>query len=393
MVFYFHRLSLTGLVANVLVTPLISAAIPAGFLTLLTGSGAIAGATGWILARAQELAGFFGRMEPDWPVPAPPFWLALTFVVGLILAVSGAKTSRKWAGTALSVTLLDAFLIVAGPFAVRQTRGELELTLLDTGQSESLLAGLPQGGFVLIDTGGTAGRPGTRSRFDVGEDLIAPYLWNRGIKRLEALVLTHLHEDHAGGAPFLIRSFRPKQFWTSYAPEHPSWRGLERLLKAAGSEIRTAGEGSAWSWGEVKIRALAPSPEQRWRGRPTNNDSLILLLSYGKRKILLTGDAERGVGDRLAEDGLLERVDVLKMPHHGAKSALSAPLLEATSPAVALISAGWRNAFGFPHAETLDALKERRAIPLRTDLLGTVTVRTDGRWLSYESYSESVPGR
>ncbi len=389
MVIYFHRLSLSGLIANVVVTPLISAAIPVGFLALLTGSGSIAGVAGQMISAAQRLAEYFAGWEPDWPVPEPPGWLAAVFVCCLMVTILALRRGRLLALAPLAAALAAAAVIVIHPFPQRQTAGELELTLLDTGQSESLLVGLPQGGFVLVDTGGTPGRPSSERRFDVGEDLIAPYLWSRGIRRLDGMVLTHLHEDHAGGAPFLIRSFRPRTLWTSYAPEHASWRRLRKELLGAGTQIRTAGEGDKWRWGEVEVRALAPSPEQRWRGKPSNNDSLILLITYGRRRFLLAGDAERGVGDRLAEDGLLEKVDVLKMPHHGAKSALSAPMLRMTHPALALISAGWLNSFGFPHAETLEALEANGSIALRTDLLGTLSVRSDGRSLSFESHAGS----
>jgi competence protein ComEC len=391
MVIYFHRLSVTGLVANIVVTPIVSLAIPAGFLALVTGNGAAAGAAGWLIGQAQRLAGLFARWEPHWPVPDPPAWLAAAFVMALLLAVLCLGRSRRAGAVPLAAALALAGVIVAHPFPPRQTAGELEVTLLDTGQSESLLLGLPQGGFVLVDAAGASGRPAARGRFDPGEDLIAPYLWQRGIRRLEAMVLTHLHEDHAGGAPYLIRSFRPRALWTGYAPDHPGWRNIEGELRAAGGQIHLAQEGSRWNWGSVSVRALAPSPEQRWRGKPSNNDSLILLLAYGRRQILLAGDAERGVGDRLAEDGLLERVDVLKVPHHGAKSALSRMLLEKTKPALALISAGWQNSFGFPHPETLEALRSQGSIPLRTDIDGSVTVRSDGRGLSYETFGGSSP--
>jgi len=389
MVVYFHRLSMSGLLANVVVTPLISLAIPVGFAALLTGSRSLAMATGSMMSLAQRLAGHFAKWEPDWPVPEPPGWLAAAFVLCLLLAIVALGRSRRLALAPLAAALAAAAAIVIHPFPQRQIHGELEITLLDTGQSESLLVGLPQGGFVLVDAGGAPVRPSAEQRFDVGEDLIAPYLWRRGIRRLEGMVLTHLHEDHAGGAAFLIRSFRPRTLWTSYTPDHPSWHRLERELRQAGTSVRTAGEGDAWRWGDVKVGALAPSPEQRWRGKPSNNDSLILLLTYGRRRFLLTGDSERGVGERLAENGLLEKVDVLKIPHHGAKSALSAGLLRQTHPALALISAGWLNSFGFPHVETMEALSAAGSIALRTDLLGTVTVRSDGRSLSYESNAGS----
>lgn len=390
MAVYFHRVSLTGLLANIVVTPVVSMAIPVGFLALVTNSGPLAGMAVWLIVLAQRMAAWFAAWEPEWPVPAPPGWLAVGFAAALICAVLVIRSRRALAAAPLAATLASAALIVTHPFPPRQVAGELEITLLDTGQSESLLLGLPQGGFVLVDAGGAPGRPGSSKQFDVGEDLIAPYLRQRGIKRLEGMVITHLHEDHAGGAPYLIRNFRPARFWTSYTPDHPKWRLLDRELRRVGAEIHSAEEGSQWNWGSVTAKTLAPSPEQRWRGRPANNDSLVLLLRYGRRSFLLTGDIERGAGDRLAGEGLLERVDVLKMPHHGARSALSEPLLDSTQPALALISAGWKNSFGFPHPDTLQALRSRRAIPLRTDLLGTVTVRTNGRWLSYESYSESA---
>lgn len=388
MVVYFHRLSATGLIANVVVTPLISLAIPAGFGAMIFNSAHLARVASWLMARAQWLAAIFAQWEPHWPVPDPPLWLAAAFIVCLFLTILALGIGRRLAMIPLAAALATGGVVAVHPFKPQQQPGELELTLLDTGQSESLLVGLPQGGFVLIDTGGTAGRLGVERRIDVGEDLIAPYLWGRGIRRLDELVLTHLHADHAGGAPFLIRSFRPRKLRTGYTPDHPLWRRLEREARAAGAAVSTAERGTRWNWGEVEARVLAPSPEQRWRGKPSNNDSLVFQLAYGRRRFLLTGDAERGVGDRLAEEGLLERVDVLKMPHHGARSALSHAFLERTRPALALISAGWQNPFGFPHPETLAALRAQGSIPLRTDLSGTVTIRTDGRTLSFES----IPG-
>ncbi len=390
MAIYFNQVSFTGLLANIVVTPAVSLAIPVGFAALLSNSQPLAGAAVWLIALAQRMAAWFAAWEPEWPIPAPPTWLALLFASALLSAMIALRFGRWWAAGPLAATLASAALIIIHPFAPDQLLGELEVTLLDTGQSECLLLGLPQGGFVLVDAGGTPGRPGQTGRFDAGQDLIAPYLRQRGIRRLEEMVITHLHEDHAGGAPYLIRSFRPARFRTSYTPNHPAWRRLAQELHRTGATIHSAEEGSQWSWGEVRVRALAPSPEQRWRGKPSNNDSLVLLLRFRRRSILLTGDIEKGAADRLAGDGLLERVDVLKMPHHGAKSALSEPMLDATRPAVALISAGWRNSFGFPHPETLEALRARRAIPLRTDLRGTITVRTNGVWLSFESHSDSA---
>ena len=125
--------------------------------------------------------------------------------------------------------------------------------------------------------------------------------------------------------------------------------------------------------------------------KPGNNDSLAFQVFYGSRTFLLTGDMERPMETRLLGDGLANHADVLKVGHHGSKTSSIPLFLDAVSPSVAVISAGYENSFGHPHPDVLKRLFDRHAAVLRTDLDGLVTVSTDGRRLWWRRTTDIVP--
>ena len=116
---------------------------------------------------------------------------------------------------------------------------------------------------------------------------------------------------------------------------------------------------------------------------PKNNDSLVLRLAYGRHSFLLTGDMEKAIEQQLLSDGGVRHVDVLKVGHHGSKSSSTPDFLDALHPALAFISAGYENSYGHPHRQTLDHLEERHIETLRTDREGLLSIRSDGRYLSF----------
>jgi competence protein ComEC len=227
---------------------------------------------------------------------------------------------------------------------------------------------------MLIDAGGSIGP--VHSEFDFGEDVVAPYLWWRGIERLDVAVLTHAHGDHIGGMPRVLEDFHPAELWVGVNPETPA---LTRLYQAAAENsviVRRHVAGESLDWGGTTVRVLSPPRDWQPRPEPKNDDSLALLIVYGKTGVLLAGDLEKKMERFVAAES--PRADLLKVAHHGSATSTTAELLAATQPRFAVISAGYHNSFGHPRRAVLERLHASHVQTYRTDMLGAITFLLDG---------------
>jgi competence protein ComEC len=395
MAVYFHRLSITGVTANLLIVPLMSTLIPVGFVAVFTGWRFVAVLAGWLLGISQRAAEWHVRWEPNWRIPDPPLWLAVVLaaaVIGLTLTVGRRRAA--WAALAATAALL--VLLVWHPFRPHVEPGVFEFTAVDVGQAECLFLAFPDGKLMLLDGGGfpPSGRH-RRPRLDMGEDVVSPYLWTRSIGRLDAIALSHPHEDHIGGLAAIVVNFHPKELWIGAVADTPEWRHLREVALGHGVRIVTLDPGQRFRYGGAAIEVLAPLPDHQTSPKFPNNDSLVLRMSYGRNSFLFTGDIERPVERELVETGSLAPVDVLKVPHHGSKTSSTEPFLDLVRPAFAVVSAGFENQFHNPHPDVVKRLEDRHAVVLRTDLEGLVSVRADGRRIRFESPAspeEHYPG-
>ncbi len=379
---YFHRATIIGLPANLLVLPLAGIMLNSGlvaialsyvspFLARLAGMIAAA-ALHWTLRCIHSLGHFH---ISQWRVPDPGAVMALLAAAGVLLALATVRRRPQvvWAGIALlfASALAVAFYIPAP----KVEPGKLEITAIDVGQGDSLLIVSPQGRTMLIDGGGSIGP--VHSEFDFGEDVVSPYLWWRGLEHLDVVVLTHAHGDHIGGLPRVLQNFHPAELWVGINPETPA---LEQLYQAAAANhvgVHHHFAGEAFDWSGTRVRVLSPPQWWQPKAQPRNDDSLALQISYGDTSALLAGDLEKKMERFVATES--PHADLLKIAHHGSATSTTPELLAAVQPSFAVISAGYRNSFGHPRQVVLQRLQEAHVKTYRTDMLGIVTFLLDGK--------------
>jgi competence protein ComEC len=377
----FHRLAPAALVLNLAAVPLSGAVLLSGFATVALGPLVPAiGDLAWIAAHALRCSADLGPLGPwlDVRVAAPSLMVVAVHVAGLSQIARG----RRGAGLGLLLVSQLGLLAGSGPPG---GDGRLHLEVLDVGQGDSLLLRSPRGRFLLVDTGGSHD-----PRYDVGERRVAPALWAVGVGRIDALVLTHAHPDHVGGAAFVLRAFRIEEVWEGPAAlADPSWRRLDRVLRRAGVARRTLARGHRLEWDGVEIRVLGPVPPGRPPLRVRNEDSLVLAARLGQITFLLAGDVLGAAESALDVPASL----AVKVPHHGSRSASAPAFVRRAGPRVALVSVGARNPFGHPHPEVIERYVRAGALVLRTDRDGGIEVATDGTHLWARASAEPVERR
>ena len=397
LAYYFHRVALAGPLANVPALLLTGIAVPIGFLTLAasllshTLAVWLSKILGLILTMLDAAVRWFANWHSaSFRVPGPSVALMAVFIV-LAIALSAAIRTRRsiWLPLTAAVALLAAAVTIAtDPFPPRFTAQHLELIVLDVGQGDSLFLSFPQGRTMLVDGGGELGNfhsGGMRSGIDVGEDVVSPYLWSRGLKQIDVVALTHAHEDHLGGLPAVFENFTVGELWVGRDIQSAAYWQVLSAAQAHGVQIRHLKQGDTISEDGVPVSVLWPDDLSEGRSAK-NDDSLVLRLTDGAESFLLAGDIERPSERKILAEAQSVGANFLKIAHHGSKTSTTDPFLSSAHPSFAAISVGRDNIFGHPSPEVTDRLEAAGVRVYRTDRDGAIMASTDGSTLSVSTF-------
>lgn len=384
MILYFHRLSLSSLVLNIVVSVLLAvlAAVALAALIVVQVSGTLAAplfklaqAVDWLMVHSVDPFANVGVASLR--LPEYSGWPWLVYVVYYVPLLALMIALNRWQPLARSVKrdrrvlpLVLAqcafmMILILHPFSARIEK-QLRVDFLDVGQGDSALITMPDGTTVLVDGGG---RPFERASRSVGEAVVSEYLWWRGLDRVDYVLATHADADHIDGLNDVVKNFDVSAALVGRTPANDP-----EYAKFSSNKInlQTIHAGDVIRFGEVEMKVLWPPPGTE----STNNDSVVLKLQFKQISILFTGDVEKKTENTLRDYDL--QADVVKVAHHGSKTSSTNEFVSATKPRFAIISVGKDSMFGHPHAEVVERWRASGAEVLTTGECGTITVTTDG---------------
>jgi competence protein ComEC len=375
----FHRIIFSGLILNMIGIPLVSVIMAVGYVFLPASFIPFLGRP--FAAVLTFLIKFFmastrlldGASFLSYRIPTPKAWVVIGYAVFLLLWLLAAKT--RIFKVAFSGGFI-AFFVVLIIYPFPSSSKTLKVTFLDVGQGDAILVEFPGPKKMLVDAGGAP--TGT---FDFGENVVSPFLWSKGIKKIDFLVLTHAHPDHLNGLVSVARNFRIGEFWEVISPPaDPKYDELKTALGAVPQ--RRVFRGFSRNEGGVRIDVLFPPEAAAPVAAPDNNRSLVLKVRYGSASFLLTSDIGIEAEQAILDAGDDVRSNVFKSPHHGSSSSSSDAILRAVAPEIIVIPVGSGNRYGFPSPGVLSRYEKSGARIFRTDFHGAVEFSTDGTSLA-----------
>jgi competence protein ComEC len=261
------------------------------------------------------------------------------------------------------------------------------VTFLDVGAGDAALIEFPHGQIMLVDGGGFMDES-----IDMGETVIAPFLYHKGISHVDYLVLSHPHKDHAGGLPFVAENFRVKELWLN--GETGYFQSYSRLIRAAREKgiekIYCSAKTSPINIDEVHIDFLSPESisikSSNSDQSDTNNSSLVMKLTFGAIKFLFCSDILQDTERRLTAEKAPVDATIIKAPHHGGVSSNAEEFIQAVSPEVAVFSCRSYGTLTLPHPDVIARYGKAGATIYRTDRDGAIIIETDGKTYRAQPY-------
>lgn len=406
--YYFNQISFAGIVSNLIIVPfaglvVVPLGLFSGVLSLFTGHLPLV----WLNQGVSDVfigsVSFFSRLPfAEFHPPAPsPFWLLLyaVFLISLFMLARGLLLSRfkpfessariskmPVIGMVLAATGLTVLLAVS--FIPGQ---RMLVSFPDVGQGDCALIELPGGETVLIDGGGTRD-----NRFDIGRRILAPWLWNKGIRRLDLVIMSHPHPDHMNGLIAILRKFAVGAVWESGLdtdlPGYGEFRQAVQDRKIR--RRRVSADDPPMMLGEAMISVLHPprgfEAHDQQAYAAENNRSLVVRIRSEGKDFLFAGDIGSEMEENIMKSMQGPSTGLIKVPHHGSKSSSSEEFVSQMRPEIAVMTVGRENQYHHPSDEVLARYEKIGAQICRTDLDGAVTIAVNKGTFEIQRWNDLI---
>ena len=391
---HFNRFAPIGFITNLFIIPWVgflivplslTASIFSFFFTPFAAF--LISINGFITLILLSVLAFFASLPfASFFVSTPTVFEIVLFYSLLFLVAhfrKGKKIRYLFAGLCIAFACDLAFWNLKDSF-----QKDLRLTFIDVGHGDSILIEFPKGKKMLIDGGGLY-----EGRFDIGKNVIAPFLWKKKIRRIDTLVLSHPDPDHLKGLNFIASRFSIGEFWDNgFETQSEPYLQLKETLRQKKTKTQSLDEEtSPQTINGVEISVLNPparnAMQRKIQNPPDlNNSSLVLKLQFKNVSTLLAGDIGKEAEGLMLRKGYPLRADILKIPHHGSISSSSLLFLDRVKPTYAILSVGERNIARLPHPDVLKRYEQLGSRVLRTDKHGAITVVTDGEGIEVKTF-------
>lgn len=395
LLFHFNRFSPIGPILNLVIEPFLCLwALPFGLIATplisLFPNTAIfllkTGGIGITIADYLTVASSSIPWSSLWTITPSPLEIGLYYVIAFFWLL---RDRIKYYAYLIPIAIALLLFVFTKGLWLSPSNGKTEVTFLDVGQGTSTFIQLPQGETILLD-GGSYGS----SDFDIGERIIAPFLWKKRIWQLDKTIITHPDSDHYSGMAFIQHHFKPKKLYTNQDQvEKQGYTEIlseayknkaERVFPLSGQIIAKDNHAFLQCLG---MSGLSGSSNTVFSDTDDSNDSsLVFKLQHGTRSFLFPGDISTVAEAQLVAANKDLNTDVLLSPHHGSRSSSSALFMDAVSPEIVVVSAGNSQPDHFPNPLHLARWKQRNIETLLTSVDGTLTLTTDGRGLTVDKY-------
>lgn len=368
----FQHVSLVSPLANAIAIPVVSLVVtPLALLAAVAPGPWIALLAHAVLEPLMRVLEWFG----EWPVAvweqhAPAPWTLLPALIGIVWMLAPRGVPARWLGILL---LLPLYAVAPA----RPATGEAWLDVLDVGQGLAMVV-RTRDHTLLYDAG-----PAYGEEANAGDRVVLPFMRGAGLTSLDALVVSHADNDHAGGALAVAQAKAVPVLWSSLEVSHPAHQAVPSRVPCRA--------GVQWEWDGVRFAFLHP-PMALYEGRArTNRRSCVLRIDTAHGAALLTGDIEAGDEQLLLRAGAPLHADVLIAPHHGSKTSSTSAFIDAVQPRHVVFTVGYRNRFGHPHPDVLARYVAREAAIWRSDRDGAISVRLGGGVQEVRAYRRETP--